>query len=86
MGNCILDDADVSQTTISKFFLPSISFTDDRYEIELPWKESNVNIPTHFSLRENRLRTLQRRFRSEPKLLQEYDKIIQEQLQLGIVE
>ena len=32
------------------------------------------------------MRALQRRFRSEPQLLQEYDKIIQEQLRLGIVE
>ena len=44
----ILDGADVSQTPIFELFLPSINFTDDRYEIELPWKESNVNIPTRF--------------------------------------
>lgn len=79
----ILDDANQDTT---EFFLPSINFADSRYEIELPWKESNFNIPTHLSLCENRLRALQRRLRSQPQLLQEYDKIIQEQLRLGIVE
>ena len=80
------DATDTDLYDKSKLFLPFIHFEDGHYEIELPWKQINVDLPTHLSLCNNRLRALQRRFRSEPELLQEYDKIIQEQLQLGIVE
>ena len=80
------DVTDTNQHDRTKLFLPSIHFEDSHYKIELPWKQTNIDLPTHLSLCNNRLRALQRRFRSEPELLQEYDKIIQEQLQLGIIE
>ena len=80
------DATDTDLHDKSKLFLPFIHFEDGHYEIELPWKQINVDLPTHLSLCNNRLRALQCRFRSEPELLQEYDKIIQEQLQLRIVE
>ena len=80
------DATDTDLHDKSKLFLPFIHFEDGHYEIELPWKQINVDLPTHLSLCNNRLRALQRRLRSEPELLHEYDKIIQEQLQLRIVE
>ena len=80
------DATDTNQHDRTKLVLPSIHFEDGHYEIELPWKEINVDLPTHLRLCNSRLKALQRRFRSEPELLKEYDKIIQEQLQLGIIE
>ena len=61
-------------------FLQSIHFRDGRYEIQLPWKESHPDIPNHLSLCKIRLRSLLKRFKFNPKLFQEYDKIIKEQL------
>ena len=48
-------------------------------------KENHPNIPSHLTLGENQLRSLQRHFKSNPELFQEYDKIINEQSQLGIL-
>ena len=80
------DATDTHQHDQSELFLPSIHFKDGHYEIEFPWKQVNVDIPNHICLCNNQLRALQCQLKSEPELLQEYDKIIQEQLQLGIIE
>ena len=54
------DATDTIQHDRTKLFLPSIHFGDGHYEIELPWKQINVDLPTHLSLCNNRLRALQR--------------------------
>ena len=79
------DITDTNQHDRNKLFLASIHFEDGHYEIKLPWKQINVDLPTHLSLCNDHLRALQCRFRSEPELLQEYENIIQEQLQFGII-
>lgn len=48
-------------------------------------KENHPNIPSHLTLCENQLRSLQRHFKFNPELFQEYYKIINEQSQLGIL-
>jgi len=67
-------------------FVPSISFNDNRYSITLPWKDDHVEIPDHLTLCESRLRGLLHRLRSTPDLLLEYDKIIKDHLECGMVE
>ena len=64
----------------SSLFPPSISFHDDRYFISLPWKPDHPEIPEHLSLFEGRLKSLLRRFQSNPEILREYDQIIKDQL------
>ena len=54
------DATDTDLHDKSKLFLPFIHFEDGHYEIELPWKQINVDLPTHLSLCNNRLRALQR--------------------------
>lgn len=80
------ETANASNLPDTSLFLPSIHLKDGHYEVELPWKETHPDIPNHLSLCENRLRSLQKWFKFNPKLFQEYDKIIKEQLRLGIVE
>ena len=50
------------------------------------WDSLGPNVPDHFSLCQTRLKSLQRRLRVTPDLMREYNKIIQEQMRLGIVE
>jgi len=67
-------------------FLPSISFENGRYEVGLPWKGTQCVVPDHLTLCEARLKSLLKRLRLNPQMLSEYDKIIQDQLNQGIVE
>ena len=74
------ETTDASKLSNTGLFLQSIHFRDGRYEIQLPWKENHPDIPNHLSLCKIRLRSLLKRFKFNPKLFQEYDKIIKEQL------
>jgi len=69
-----------SQVTIS------LTFTGERYEVNLPWKEGNLNFSDDYLLSLNRLRSLHCRLLKDPQILKEYDHILQEQLSKGIIE
>jgi len=53
-------DVSVDQQPDSKF-LDHITFTGERYEVNLPWKEGNLNFSVDYILSLNRLRSLHRR-------------------------
>ena len=63
-----------------------MTFTGERYEVALPWKDSALRLPDNYQLSLRRLQGLLRRLREQPELLMEYDKVIREQLSSGIVE
>ena len=67
-------------------FSNHIQFHENYYEVSLPWKEGQCDLPNHFSLSLNRLRHLQHKLLRNPDLLTEYNRIIEEQLQKGIIE
>ena len=67
-------------------FLKDIKLVDGRYEVSLPFKDGHPPIPDNYSLSEKRLQSLFARLRSKPKLLSQYDGIIREQLDKGIIE
>ena len=67
-------------------FLDHKTFTGDRYEVSLPWKEGPLNFSDHYILSLNRLRSLHRSLLKDPLILNEYDRILQEQLSKGIIE
>ena len=74
-------EADVYQQ-----FQKQIAFKDGRYEVNLPWKEAHAALPMHYDLSLKRLTGLLRRLRQTPDILQQYDAVIKEQLEKGIVE
>jgi len=69
-------------------FIPEINFDGARYEVKLPWKEDRSwdNIPNHYNLCFNRLKYLQQKLLRNPHVLEEYSKIMTEQLNQGIIE
>ena len=67
-------------------FMAHIKNNGERYEIGLPWKDDSLPIPSHYQQSYNRLRSLHHELKKEPQVLQEYDKIIWEQLQTGVIE
>ena len=67
-------------------FISNIEFINGHYQVSLPWKTDEAEIPNHYSLSLSRLKFLQRRLLNKPDLLREYDKVIKEQLAKGIIE
>ncbi|XP_022778398.1 uncharacterized protein LOC111319952, partial [Stylophora pistillata] len=63
-----------------------VSFNGRYYEVALPWKEDCLPCTNNYRMCETRLRSLHHKFKHEPILLHEYDKIIQEQTRTEIVE
>ena len=76
----------VPEQSLIEEFGETIQLKNGRYEVSLPWKEQHDVLPDNYLLSLNRLQGLVRRLRQEPDILQQYDAIIQDQIQRGIVE
>ena len=63
-----------------------ISFDGRHYEVALPWKEDCFPRTNNYRMCEIRLRSLHFKLKKDPDLLRDYDKIIREREQTGIVE
>ena len=73
------------RTTLDEF-QDSIRLVDGRYEVSLPWKDSCPVLPDNYQLSLRRLRGLLLRLRKDEEVFAEYDAIIKNQIQQGIVE
>ena len=74
------------EKTIFDKFMGTVKFENRRYTVSLPWKEFRDPLPDNYSLSSSRLQGLLRRLKQDPPILKEYHRIIQEQLETGIVE
>ena len=74
------------ETSVYDKFVQQIRFDGQRYEVSLPWKEHHPPLPDHLDLCHKRLTGLIKRLKQNPQLLEEYNAIIQDQLNQGIVE
>ena len=65
-----------------------IKFNGSRYEVSLPWRNDICDEPltSNYDICEKRLRALQVKLKNDPELLHEYNAILQQQLQDGIIE
>ena len=71
---------------VHEALLDKISFNGTRYSVKLPWKQGHGHIPTNYSNSLARMKGGIKRLTNEPKLLSEYDAIVKEQLNSGIIE
>jgi hypothetical protein len=67
-------------------FESTITFKGGRYEVNLPWKEQHQILPDNFETSRRRLMSLLQRLQRDPEVLKEYDAVIKDQLNRGIVE
>ena len=51
-----------------------------------PWRPDHAELPDNYDLSKRRLLGLLKRLRNEPETLKEYDNVIRDQLNKGIVE
>ena len=63
-----------------------LKFEDERYKVTWPWKEDKSCLPENHELAFGRLKSLVNKMRNTPHLIEKYDDIIQNQLQLGVIE
>jgi hypothetical protein len=66
--------------------MEEINFNGEHYEVKLPFREEHPLLPDNHTGSVKRLSSLMFRLKTNPNLLQEYDKIIREQIKSGVVE
>ena len=75
------DDLAISQ------FNQSIKSVNGRYYVSWPWRSSSPNeLKTNFGLAYGRLKSLLKQLKDRPEILVNYDKVIKQQEELGVVE
>ena len=67
-------------------FTQNLKFENNRYTVKLPWREHHEMLPDNFDLCVNRLTSTVKRLRKSPNLLEEYDKVIRDQMDQSIVQ
>ena len=67
-------------------FEGNMNFQDGKYTVNLPFREENPTLPNNYNIAANRLKTLTKCLRRDPDTMKEYDRIIAEQLDKGIIE
>ena len=71
---------------ILKSFHDSIYFRDGHYTVRFPWKEFPPKLPNNFAMAKGRFTSLMRKLDKDPKLLKNYEDVLQDQLKRGFIE
>ncbi|XP_065675665.1 uncharacterized protein LOC136091879 [Hydra vulgaris] len=77
---------DISDNLVVEHFCKSIKFENNRYTVELPFKENHPLLCDNYSLCLKRFKSLEKKFLKDAKLFDSYNDIIKEQLLNGTVE
>jgi len=71
---------------VVELFNDNIVYHNMRYEVALPWKEVHDPLPDNFTVSLRRLKSLLQRLKPKEDQLREYDNVIKDQLDKGIIE
>ena len=83
----VLDNPNSTNDEIAKEnFKQTVRFEEGRYQVTWPWKDSDPDLPLNRELALGRLRSNVKRMKDKPELINTYDKIIQDQLEKGVIE
>ena len=74
------------ENEIHEAVIDDIQFTGTRYSVGLPWKISHDKLPSNYGNCLMRLQGQIGKFRKDPQIYDECNKIIKEQLEMGIIE
>ena len=72
--------------SIEDQFEADIAFVDGKYQCKMPFKEEHPLLPDNYTVAKSRLNSLLCRLKANPKVAKEYDNVIKDQLEKGIVE
>jgi len=74
------------ENSVIETFSETINFRNQISEVGLPWKEARDSLPDNRILTQRRLQSLLRGLSQKPEQLEEYDRVIKDQLDRGIIE
>ena len=74
------------EKTLYDDFVNTVTINNGRYEVALLWKEHHKTLPSNYNLSLKRLKGLLHRLKQSPAIFQQYDSIIRDQIEQGIVE
>ena len=74
------------ESSVLELFKETITLRNQRYKVSLPWEEAHDPLPDNHSLRQRRLQSFLKRLSQKPEQLEEYDRVIKDQLEQGIIE
>ena len=83
-----IEDAGISnvESFDCKSFIREIKHDGERYSVPLPWKSNHEILPDNYENSKSRLLSLFKRLKREPDVLKQYDEIIRQQKNDGIIE
>ena len=83
-----INDLKQNEKSVLNDFENNIEFSEStkRYEVKFPMRDDHGILGDNYSLCENRLKSLTKKFENDKHLLKEYASIIQEQLNLNVIE
>ena len=67
-------------------FKETVKFEDGRYQISWQWEDEPPDLPVNRELAMGRLKSTVSRMRYKPDLMKQYDAIIQDQHDKGVIE
>ena len=81
-----LESLGIRPRSVYEEFQERITFENNKYEVDLPWKVPHPPLPDNYDLSVKRLSNLLKCLHQDPEVFREYDSVIREQLRKGIVE
>ncbi len=66
--------------------IDDILFTGERYSVGLPWKVGHAYLPTNYNNSLSRLKSQLKKLRLNPDILEMYNNVISEQVEMGVIE
>ena len=69
-----------------QLFEKTVQFKEERYEVRLPWKNEDHDLPSNYNVAKRRFDQLVKKFQSNVPLYEKYSDVIKEYVSQGIVE
>ena len=74
------------ETSVYDKFSNDITFTGERYQVKLPFKDNYPMLSDNYAVALRILTTTIKKLKNHPEILKQYDDVIREQLQNGVVQ
>ena len=75
-----------TETSVHDKFSNEIRFTGERYQVKLPFKDNHPMLSDNYTNASRGLATVIKKLKTQPEILKQYDQVIKEQLESGVVE
>ena len=75
-----------TETSVHEKFTNETRSTGERYQVKLPFKDNQPMLSDNCTDASRRLATMIKNLKTQPEIMKQYDQVIKEQLESGVVE